>query len=101
MGRVPFLRILRLLLWRYVLCNPLGRTRHAEQPMERICGHAGMDTAVPTPRTYVRDPSKAGRMGQNASSLVFGQHENLQSPGVFRWGFLFGKTPLIVTQHYT
>jgi|GEM_PF-6060569 hypothetical protein len=40
-------------------------------------------------------------MGQNASSLVFGQHENLQSPGVFRWGFLFGKTPLTVTQHYT
>ena len=65
------------------------RKRTREQPMERICGYAGMDTASPTARAYVRNPAKAGRMGQNASSLVFGQHEKFAKPWRVSLGLSF------------
>ena len=53
-----------------LLRNVLRTSRNRSEPMERICGHFGMDTAVPTTRAYLRNPAKAGRMGQTARTLM-------------------------------
>jgi len=56
--------------WGHRLHAAARRQGDREQPVERVCRYAGVDTAIPTARAYLRAASQAGRLGQRPRALI-------------------------------